>query len=63
MRICDAIAESFPPQCGGPSLRLAGYDVGTAAGVQEHEGVRWAENVSVFGTRDGDTLTVDNLSR
>jgi hypothetical protein len=42
-RLCEAILESFPPQCGEPSLRLVGS---VAAPPEEH--------VTLLGTVDGD---------
>lgn len=63
IRLCDTLAESFPPQCGGANLRLVGFDVDMAEGVQQEGTVRWAENVSVVGTREGNTLTVDDRRR
>ena len=44
-RLCEAILESFPPQCGEPSLRLVGT---VAAGPEEH--------VTLLGTVDGDVF-------
>lgn len=46
--LCDAIAESFPPQCGGTRLEVRGLD---PAGLllEEANGVRWAESVQLFG--------------
>jgi hypothetical protein len=46
-RLCEAILESFPPQCGEPSLRLVGA---VAAGPEEH--------VTLLGTVDGDVFRV-----
>ena len=46
-RLCEAILESFPPQCGEPSLRLAGVVV---AGPEER--------VTLLGTVDGDVFRV-----
>ena len=63
VRLCDALAQSFPPQCGAPSLRLVGFDMTSAEGMQEAGTVRWAENISVVGTRSGDTLTIDPRRR
>ena len=50
VRLCDAIAESFPPQCGGASLEVTGLDLSTVADLQEANGVRWAESVVLFGS-------------
>ena len=50
VRLCDAIAESFPPQCGGASIEVSGLDLSTVANLQEANGVRWAESVVLFGS-------------
>ncbi|MGH2401194.1 MAG: hypothetical protein ACRDE6_00650 [Candidatus Limnocylindria bacterium] len=50
MLLCDAIAESFPPQCGGSRLAVAGLEPSTIDGLEEANGVRWAENVVLFGS-------------
>jgi hypothetical protein len=49
VRLCEAIAESFPPQCGGASLVVEGLDLG-ALDLQEAEGVRWADAVTLLGS-------------
>ena len=46
-RLCEAILESFPPQCGEPSLRLVGT---VDAGPEEH--------VTLRGTIDGDAFVL-----
>jgi hypothetical protein len=48
--LCDAIAESFPPQCGGARLEVQGLDLSTIDGLEEASGVRWAEGVILFGS-------------
>jgi hypothetical protein len=48
--LCDAIAESFPPQCGGARIAVEGLDLSTIEGLQEENGVRWAESVVLFGS-------------
>ena len=50
VRLCDAIAESFPPQCGGDRLIVQGLDLGTIAGLQTEGDVSWAEGVTLFGS-------------
>ena len=47
--LCSAIAESFPPQCGGERLRVVGLDLATIDTLQEANGVRWAEAVELRG--------------
>jgi hypothetical protein len=48
--LCDAIAESFPPQCGGDRMEVTGLDLATVADLQEANGVRWAEGVTLRGS-------------
>lgn len=48
--LCSAIAESFPPQCGGTRLLVRGLDPATMPDLQEANGVRWAEQVQLLGT-------------
>lgn len=50
VRLCDAIAESFPPQCGGDRIAVTGLDLADVPDLQEANGVRWAESVTVFGS-------------
>jgi hypothetical protein len=49
VRLCEAIAESFPPQCGGARLEVRGLDLGAVPELQEANGVRWAEGIQLFG--------------
>ena len=46
--LCDAIAESFPPQCGGVRLEVRGLDPAGQL-LEEANGVRWAESVQLLG--------------
>ena len=48
--LCDAIAESFPPQCGGMRLEVHGLDLASLPDLQEENDVRWAEQVQLLGT-------------
>jgi hypothetical protein len=60
-RICDAILESYPPQCGGKRYEVVGLDVATVEGVQKAQGVTWTERpVTLKGVvaDDGATLVV-----
>ena len=50
VQLCDAIAESFPPQCGGDRIEVRGLDLDAVAGLQEEAGVRWAEAVTILGS-------------
>lgn len=59
VRLCDAIAESFPPQCGGRFLHVEGLDLATVEGLTSAQGVTWSEGiVKLLGDVDGDTLVV-----
>ena len=42
-RLCGAILESYPPQCGEPSVELVGLDLAAVDGVTADEGVAWKE--------------------
>jgi len=48
--LCDAIAESFPPQCGGERIRVQGLDVAAVPGLQTEGEVSWAEGVTLLGS-------------
>ena len=48
--LCDAIAESFPPQCGGERIRVTGLDLGAVPGLQTEGQVMWAEGVTLLGS-------------
>jgi hypothetical protein len=59
VRLCSALAESFPPQCGGPELAVEGLDLDSLGGLTTAAGVTWSDRlVRLRGTvRDG-VLTV-----
>ncbi|MGH2357457.1 MAG: hypothetical protein ACRDGJ_05515 [Candidatus Limnocylindria bacterium] len=48
--LCSALAESYPPQCGGSRLEVRGLDPASIPDLQEANGVRWADAVQLFGT-------------
>jgi hypothetical protein len=52
MLLCEAVAESFPPQCGGTRLRVVGLDPDDVEGLQSADAVRWADTVELSGTVD-----------
>jgi hypothetical protein len=61
VRLCSALAESFPPQCGGPSLAVEGP---VDADFAEEGDVRWTEReVSLLGDVEGDVLRVSETSK
>lgn len=49
--LCSAMAESFPPQCGGSRLEVRGLEAASLQ-LQEANNVRWAEAVQLLGTID-----------
>ena len=60
-RLCSALAESFPPQCGGPSLEIEGS---VDAAFAQEGNVRWTETeVSLLGHVDQGVLRVSETSR
>lgn len=55
--LCEAIAESYPPQCGGESIGVTG-DL-SAVDLTSDQGLSWSDlPVLLEGTFDGTTLTV-----
>ncbi len=47
-RLCEALAESFPPQCGGASLalgELGDFDLGS---LQRNQGITWSDDSIVI---------------
>jgi hypothetical protein len=62
-RLCSALAESFPPQCGEPSLRVAGLDLGTVPGLTTNGGVSWTDHpIELRGVVSDGTLTVGDTA-
>jgi hypothetical protein len=59
VRLCSALAESFPPQCVGAALRVEGLDLDSLDDLSTGGGVTWSDRpVRLRGTvRDG-VLTV-----
>jgi hypothetical protein len=53
-----AVAESYPPQCGGPAV--AGFEWGDV-GFEEAGGVKWG-SYALIGTFDGTTFTVTDAT-
>ena len=67
-RLCDALLESYPPQCGGSSLTVEGLDLSTVEGLTEPNDpslaqIRWTESqISLLGDVEDGTLTVSATS-
>lgn len=58
LRLCEMLAESFPPRCAGATVAIANPD-GVDADFAVEGDVRWTERVVVLlGRFEGDTFTV-----
>lgn len=44
LRLCAELLESLPPQCGGPSLIVAGLDVASLPGIARNGDCLWSPN-------------------
>lgn len=53
-RLCAAILESFPPQCGEPSVEVIGLDPSAVAGTTTAQGVTWKEGTVLTLQRAAD---------
>ncbi len=59
-RLCEALAESLPPQCGGASIPVSNYEEVLGTPLQSEQGVSWTdETVSFLGEIVDGTLVVD----
>lgn len=60
-RFCSVLMESFPPQCGAPSVDLEGLDP-AALELQSEGETRWSDGVVVLrGSYDDGVLTVGEI--
>ena len=54
VRLCESLAESFPPQCGGIAVVVEGLDITSVEDLQSEGDVLWTENmVQIGGTSMG----------
>ena len=53
-RLCAAILESFPPQCGEPSVVLVDIDPASVDGIEEAGDVQWKDGAVVQVQRQQD---------
>jgi hypothetical protein len=59
VRLCYALAESFPPQCGGPSLVVEGIKLEEVDGLITEGDVSWTDRpIQLLGLVEDETLTV-----
>lgn len=62
--LCDALAESFPPQCGGDSLPVSGHEEAVDVPIISEQGVTWTDQpVVLLGEYIDGTLVVDPTSQ
>jgi hypothetical protein len=58
VRFCDAIAESYPPQCPGVSLLVEGLKLEEVDGLQRAGDVAWSERTQLLGVVADGKITV-----
>ena len=60
VRLCAALAESFPPQCGGASITVVGLDLAQIDGLTTEGDVTWSDlPIRVEGVLGDGILTVN----
>jgi hypothetical protein len=64
VRFCELLLESMPPQCGGESFLLDGFDLEGRTDLDRSGGVTWSPgHIQLLGDLEGDVFTVDRLSQ
>jgi hypothetical protein len=58
IHFCDAVAESYPPQCVGPELLVVGLKLAEVDGLQRASGVAWTERTQLLGVVADGKITV-----
>ena len=59
-KLCEALAESFPPQCGGASVPVSGYEEMIDVPLNNNQNTTWTdERVTLFGEIIDGTFVVD----
>jgi hypothetical protein len=63
-RLCSALAESFPPQCGGASLHVEGLKLEEVDGLITEGDVSWTDRpIELLGVVENDTQGKDDILR
>lgn len=63
IRLCSALAESFPPQCGGAQLLVQGLKLAEVDGLVTEGEISWTDRpIQLLGNVEGDTLVVSTTS-
>lgn len=58
-RLCSALAESFPPQCGGASLLITGLTLAGMDGLSAEGDIMWTDRpIKLLGVVSDGVLTV-----
>ena len=58
--LCEVLAESFPPQCGGASVAVEGHEEAVDVPIVSEQGVTWTDQpLTLFGEIVDGTLVVD----
>jgi hypothetical protein len=64
VRLCSALAESFPPQCGGASLVVEGLKLEEVDGLITEGEVSWTDRpIQLLGVVEDGALTVSENAR
>jgi hypothetical protein len=64
VRLCSALLESYPPQCGQPALTVEGLDLDSVDGLTRPDDPQFAhtawtdQEISLTGELTGDVLAV-----
>jgi hypothetical protein len=62
VRLCSALAESFPPQCGGASLHVVGLELAEVDGLITEGDVSWTDRpIELLGVVQNDTQAKDDI--
>lgn len=58
--LCEVLAESYPPQCGGATLSVENPEALDNLVLVEAEGIQWSEGyVTLFGRISDGVFTID----
>lgn len=61
-KLCEALAASFPPQCGEAGIPITGYDQIDPDDLQTEGAVTWTDQVAtIFGEVVDGTLVADSI--
>jgi hypothetical protein len=55
---CDAVAESYPPQCAGVRLEVVGIKLAEVDGLQRVGDIAWSERTQLLGVVADGKITV-----